>query len=216
MRKVTVTMGVMAAFAMIVVTGTPGRTVWAAADTKTETKADTETELNDSGILIAYYSATGNTKSAAEMIAKETGGELLELQPVEEYTDADLNYNDDSSRVCKEYADESLRTVELKEDSVENWEDIQTVYVGYPIWWGIAAWPVNQFVENNDFTGKTVIPFCTSASSGLGDSGKLLEEMAGTGEWIEGERFSSNVSEDDVKTWLDDLELPDVKTGKEK
>ena len=173
-------------------------------------------EKNDSGILIAYYSATGNTKSAAEMIAKETGGELLELQPVEEYTKADLNYNDDSSRVCKEYADESLRTVELKEDTVENWEDIQTVYIGYPIWWGIAAWPVNEFVENNDFTGKTVIPFCTSASSGLGDIGKLLEEMAETGDWLDGERVSSNVSEEDVKTWLDDLELPDAKNGDDK
>ena len=199
------------AVATIVVTIVCGSPVWAADNTKTETK----TELNDSGILIAYYSATGNTKSAAEMIAKETGGELLELQPVEEYTEADLDYNDDGSRVCQEYTDESLRKVELKEDTVENWEDIQTVYIGYPIWWGNAAWPVNEFVKNNDFTGKTVIPFCTSASSGLGDSGEILAEMAGTGEWIDGERFSSNVSEEDVKTWLDSLELQDENVGEE-
>lgn len=210
MRK-AIAAGAVAAMVMTVVCGSPVQNVWAAADTKTETK----TELNDSGILIAYYSATGNTKSAAEMIAKETGGELLELQPVKEYTDADLNYNNDSSRVCQEYADESLRDVELKEDTVENWEDIQTVYIGYPIWWGIAAWPVDQFVKNNDFTGKTVIPFCTSASSGLGDSGELLAEMAETGDWLDGERFSSNVSEDDVKTWLDSLELPDENAGEE-
>lgn len=210
MRK-AIAAGAIAAMVMTAVCGSSVQNVWAAADTKTETK----TELNDSGILIAYYSATGNTKSAAEMIAKETGGELLELQPVEEYTDADLDYNDDSSRVCQEYADESLRDVELKEDTVENWEDIQTVYVGYPIWWGIAAWPVDQFVKNNDFTGKTVIPFCTSASSGLGDSGKLLAEMAETGDWLDGERFSSNVSEDDVKTWLDSLELPAEDEGEE-
>lgn len=127
MRK-AIAAGAVAAMVMTAVCGSPVQNVWAAADTKTETK----TELNDSGILIAYYSATGNTKSAAEMIAKETGGELLELQPVEEYTDADLDYNDDSSRVCQEYADESLRAVELKEDTVENWEDIQTVYIGYP------------------------------------------------------------------------------------
>lgn len=207
MRK-AIAAGAVAAMVMTAVCGSPVQNVWAAADTKTETK----TELNDSGILIAYYSATGNTKSAAEMIAKETGGEL---QPIEEYTDADLDYNDDSSRVCQEYADESLRDVELKEDTVENWEDIQTVYIGYPIWWGIAAWPVNQFVKNNDFTGKTVIPFCTSASSGLGDSGELLAEMAETGDWFDGERFSSNVSEDDVKTWLDSLELPDENAGEE-
>lgn len=211
MRKI-IAAGAVAAMVMTAVCGSPVQNVWAAADTKTETK----TELNDSGILIAYYSATGNTKSAAEMIAKETGGELLELKPVEEYTDADLDYNDDSSRVCQEYADESLRDVELKEDTVENWEDIQTVYIGYPIWWGIAAWPVNQFVKNNDFTGKTVIPFCTSASSGIGDSGELLEEMEETGNWLDGERFSSNVSEDDVKTWLDSLELPDGNAGEER
>lgn len=100
MRK-AITTGAVAAMVRTAVCGSPVQNVWAAADTKTETK----TELNDSGILIAYYSATGNTKSAAEMIAKETGGELLELQPVEEYTDADLDYNDDSSRVCQEYAD---------------------------------------------------------------------------------------------------------------
>ena len=201
-----------AVVAMItVVCGSPIQNVWAAVNTKTETK----TELNDSTILIAYYSATGNTKAAAEMIVKETGGELLELQPVEEYTDSDLNYNDDSSRVCQEYADEALRDVELKEDTVENWEDIQTVYIGYPIWWGNAAWPVNEFVKNNDFTGKTVIPFCTSASSGLGNSGKLLAEMAETGEWLDGERFSSNVSEEDIKNWLDSLKLSDENVGEE-
>ena len=104
---------------------------------------------------------------------------------------------------------------EFTEDTVENWADIQTVYIGYPIWWGIAAWTVNQFVKNNDFTGKTVIPFCTSASSGLGDSGELLAEMAETGDWLDGQRFSSNVSEDDVKTWLDSLELPDENAGEE-
>lgn len=77
----------------------------------------------------------------------------------------------------------------------------------YPIWWGIAAWPVDGFITANDFTGKTVIPFCTSASSGIGESGKLLEEMAGTGDWLEGERFSSGVSEEEVKAWVDGLGL---------
>ena len=214
MRK-AIAAGAVVAMVMTAVCGSPVQNVWAAADTKTELKEESSTELNDSGILIAYYSATGNTRSVAEMIAKETGGELLELQPVEEYTETDLDYNDDNSRVCKEHADESLQDIKLKEDSVENWEDIQTVYIGYPIWWGSAAWPVNEFVKNNDFTGKTVIPFCTSASSGIGDSGKLLEEMAETGDWLDGERFSSNVSEDAVKTWLDSLELPDENVGEE-
>jgi len=79
--------------------------------------------------------------------------------------------------------------------------------IGYPIWWGIAAWPVNQFIETNDFTGKTVIPFCTSASSGLGESGELLKEMAGTGDWLEGQRFQSGVSEADVQAWVEGLGL---------
>ena len=90
---------------------------------------------------------------------------------------------------------------------MDNWDSYDTVFIGYPIWWGIAAWPVDDFVEANDFTGKTVIPFCTSASSGLGESGELLAEMAGIGDWQEGIRFRSSVSEADVQEWLDGLNL---------
>ena len=135
--------------------------------------------------LVVYFSATGNTESAANYIAQATGGDLFELEPAEPYTDEDLNYNNDNSRVSREHEDESLRNVELVADTVENWDDYDTVFIGYPIWWGIAAWPVDSFVEANDFTGKTVIPFATSASSGLGQSGKLLAELAGTGDWQE-------------------------------
>ena len=78
---------------------------------------------------------------------------------------------------------------------------------GHAIWWYDAAWPVDGFVEANDFTGKTVIPFCTSASSGLGESGQLLAELAGAGDWMDGQRFRSSVSESDVQTWLDGLDL---------
>ena len=166
-----------------------------------------ETNGAASNVLVVYYSATGNTEEAAGYIAELTGGDLFELEPTDPYTDADLNYGDPDSRVSREYADESLRDVALVADTVENWEDYDTVFVGYPIWWGIAAWPVDTFVETNDFTGKTVIPFCTSASSGLGQSGELLAELAGTGDWQEGTRFRSSVSEDDVRTWLDELGL---------
>ena len=159
------------------------------------------------GTLVVYFSATGNTEEAAGYIASLTGGDLFELEPVEPYTSEDLNYSDDNSRVSLEYADESLREVELAADTVENWDDYDTVFIGYPIWWGIAAWPVDDFIEANDFTGKTVIPFCTSASSGLGQSGELLAEMAGTGDWLEGQRFSSRVSEADVEEWLSTLGL---------
>ena len=159
------------------------------------------------GTLVVYFSATGNTEEAAGYIASLTGGDLFELEPVEPYTSEDLNYSDDNSRVSLEYADESLREVELAADTVENWNDYDTVFIGYPIWWGIAAWPVDGFIEANDFTGKTVIPFCTSASSGLGQSGELLAEMAGAGDWLEGQRFSSRVSEADVEEWLSTLGL---------
>ena len=159
------------------------------------------------GTLVVYFSATGNTEEAAGYIASLTGGDLFELEPVEPYTSEDLNYSDDNSRVSLEYADESLREVELAADTVENWNDYDTVFIGYPIWWGIAAWPVDNFIEANDFTGKTVIPFCTSSSSGMGQSGELLAELAGTGDWQEGQRFSSGVSEADVEEWLSTLGL---------
>ena len=173
----------------------------------TETSSETETDGDgtEGKTLVVYFSATGNTGRVAEVIAETTGGELFELEPVDPYTDEDLNYNDDNSRVSQEYADESLRNVELVADTVDDWQDVERVYIGYPVWWGIAAWPVNTFVEANDFTGKTVIPFCTSASSGLGDSGELLAELAGTGDWQEGMRFRSSVSEEDVVTWVESL-----------
>ena len=130
-------------------------------------EAETDGDGTQGKTLVVYFSATGNTERVAEVIAETTGGELFELEPVDPYTDEDLNYNDDNSRVSQEYADESLRNVELVADTVDDWQDVERVYIGYPVWWGIAAWPVNTFVEANDFTGKTVIPFCTSASSGL-------------------------------------------------
>ena len=167
-----------------------------------ETAAASGTETDGGGThgktLVVYFSATGNTERVAEAIAAATGGELFELEPVDPYTDEDLNYNDENSRVSQEHADESLRNVELVADTVNDWQDVETVYIGYPVWWGIAAWPVNTFVEANDFTGKTVIPFCTSVSSGLGDSGQLLADLAGTGDWQEGMRFRSGADEADL------------------
>ena len=134
-------------------------------------------------------------------------GDLFELEPADPYTDEDLNYSDDDSRVVYEHDHPDDREVELVADTVENWAEYDTVFIGYPIWWGIAAWPVDSFIEANDFTGKTVVPFCTSASSGLGESDRLLAEMAGTGNWLEGRRFSSSVSAEDVQTWLESLGL---------
>lgn len=130
-----------------------------------------------------------------------------EITPVEPYTSDDLNWTNSSSRVSREHDDESLRDIALTEITPADWDSYDTVLIGYPIWWGIAAWPVDNFVKGNDFTGKTVIPFCTSSSSGLGDSGNLLEEMAGTGDWQEGHRFSSGASDADAAYWVASLNL---------
>lgn len=170
-------------------------------------QAQTEDTGSGSSVLVVYYSATGNTAQVAQYIANATGGDLFEIQPVEPYTDDDLNWTDDNSRVSQKHADESLRDVELVADTVDNWDQYDTVYIGYPIWWGIAAWPVDGFVEANDFSGKTVIPFCTSSSSGLGESGQLLADMAGTGDWQEGQRFRSGASQEDVQSWVEGLGL---------
>ena len=173
------------------------------ADTKV---ADTTTEASGSKTLVVFYSATGSTRNVAQEIAKEIGADTFEITPVQAYTNDDLNWQNNNSRVSKEHNNESLRDVALTKITPDNWASYDTVLIGYPIWWYIAAWPVNNFVKGNDFTGKTVIPFCTSASSEIGDSGKLLEEEAGTGNWLDGMRFRSSASEDDVKSWVDGLE----------
>lgn len=179
----------------------------APSSSEVSSQAQAEDTNSGSSVLVVYYSATGNTAQAAQYIADATGGDLFELEPVEPYTDDDLNWTDDNSRVSQEHADESLRDVELVADTVDNWDQYDTVFIGYPIWWGIAAWPVDGFVEANDFSGKTVIPFCTSSSSGLGESGQLLADMAGTGDWQEGQRFRSGASQEDVQSWIEELGL---------
>ena len=152
-------------------------------------------------ILVAYYSAQGHTKRVAEAAANELGTDLFEIVPTEIYTDDDLNWTNESSRVTREHDDESLRDVALAKTTPDNWADYDTVLVGYPIWWGIAAWPCNHFATDNDFTGKKVVPFCTSSSSGLGQSGKLLADAAGSGDWQDGQRFSSGASDSEVRSW---------------
>lgn len=176
-------------------------------ETSKNGELDSNSNIDLDKTLVVYYSATGNTEEVAHHISEITNADEFVLEPANPYTDEDLNYNDDNSRVVQEHENTALQDVELVQDSVDNWEEYETVFIGYPIWWGVAAWPVNDFVKSNDFSDKTVIPFCTSASSGLGESGTLLEEMAGTGNWLEGHRFSSSPSKEDVETWLGSLEI---------
>ena len=165
-------------------------------------------------IVILYFSATGTTKAVAKKIKKNTNGKLIEIKAVDAYTSADIDWTDDNSRVTKEHNSASSPAKSSVRPKMKNLSAIKkavkkadVVYIGYPIWWGTAAWPVNGFITANDFTGKTVIPFCTSSSSGFGESGELLAKEAGTGNWLEGERFQSGASEDDVKNWVEGLDL---------
>ena len=185
--------------------GTTGTTDPAGTNGTTDSTDTPDTPAAGGKTLVVYFSGSGNTKRVAEDIAAATGGTLFELVPVTPYTSADLSWTTAGSRVNREHDDESLRDIPLVTTTPENFDEYDTVFIGYPIWWGIAAWPVNNFVKNNDFTGKTVIPFATSASSGMGQSGTLLTEMAGTGNWQQGHRFSSGASKSAVEEWVNSL-----------
>ena len=176
------------------------------ANKENSTNNSEGTTKRGSKILVVYYSAQNHTKSVAEKVAKNLNADIFEIVPEEVYSNDDLNWTNSNSRVSREHNDESLRNVKLKNTKVNNWEDYDTVLIGYPIWWGIAAWPVDTFVKANNFDGKRVIPFCTSASSGLGQSGELLKKEADSGNWQEGHRFSSGASDSDMKKWTDNLE----------
>ena len=180
-----------------------------AADTdngaeKTAEEQTEAPETNDSGsgdaTLVVYFSATGNTRSVAEKIASITNADIYEIKAAQEYTDADLDWNDSESRTTKEQNDASARP-EIGSDPV-SLEEYKTVYIGYPIWWGEEPRIMDTFVESYDFSGITVIPFCTSSSSGIGNSGQNLAENAGSGNWLEGARFSGGASEDELKAWV--------------
>lgn len=158
-------------------------------------------------ILVAYYSAQGHTKRVGDELAAALNAPTFEAVPVEPYTAEDLAYNTPTNRTGREHDDESLRDTPLVQTTPDDWASYDIVFVGYPIWWDIAAWPVSRFVSGNDFTGKTVIPFCTSASSPMGESGQLLAALAGTGTWEAGQRFSSSASAAEVAEWVESLGL---------
>ena len=170
------------------------------SDTSEDTPStETEGEVSDR-ILVCYFSATGNTEGVAQKIASVSGGELYEIVPAEEYTSADLEYNDPDSRATAEQDDPSVRPEIASPDL--SLEGVTTIYLGYPIWWGEEPRIMDTFVESYDFDGITVIPFCTSGSSGIETSSSNLEEVAGSGNWLEGRRFEADVSEDEIADFI--------------
>ena len=143
----------------------------------------------------------------AQAIADTVGADLFEVVPSDPYTSDDLTWTNNDSRVSREHNNEDLRAVALENTDVDGWDAYDTVFIGYPIWWGGAAWPVNSFVTANDFTGKTVIPFATSASSGLGESAAQLAKLTATGDWQPGQRFPYGADAQEIQTWVASLGL---------
>lgn len=167
-----------------------------------------ETEVSeDQGnhILVAYFSATNTTKGVAEHIANGLNADIYEIVPEEPYTDADLDYNDNNSRSTIEMNDPAARPA--ISGSVENMEQYEVVFIGYPIWWGEAPRIVSTFVESYDFAGKTVVPFCTSGGSGVGSSAANLEQLTSGATWMEGRRLNGSDSQDTVMEWVNSLGL---------
>ena len=179
-----------------------------AAEESFQSESDDKNPAGDtatihSDVLVAYFSATGTTKGVAEKIAAITGGDLYEIVPAEPYSDADLNWNDRNSRSTKEQNDKNVRPeIGSAEISMEGYT---TVYLGFPIWWGEEPRILDTFVEKYNFEGITVIPFCTSGSSGIGRSGPNMEALAGNGTWLQGKRFGGNASDADVQSWIEGL-----------
>ena len=150
--------------------------------------------------LVVVFSCTGTTKGVAEKIAALTGAELVDLVPAQPYTAEDLNYNDRSTRATVEQNTPDARPEIASEISLDG---VTTLYLGYPIWWGQAPRIMSTFVESHDFTGITVVPFCTSGGSGAGRTGETLGEQAGTGTFLSSTRFSSGVSDSELQSWID-------------
>lgn len=187
-------------------------------DTFVESKADTESaetstnmentdnqDAQEHKILVAYFSATGTTKGVAEHIANGLNADIYEIVPEEAYTDAELDYNDNNSRTTIEMNDPDARPA--ISGSVENMEQYDIIFVGYPIWWGEAPRIVSTFMESYDFSGKTIVPFCTSGGSGIGSSASNLERLTSGATWLDGRRLNGSDSQDTVMEWVDSLDL---------
>ena len=165
--------------------------------------AESETTAEGKDVLVVYFSATGTTKDIAEKIAAITDADLYEIKAAQEYTEADLDWNDSNSRTTLEQDDKSVRP-EIASDPV-SLEGYTTIYIGFPIWWGEEPRIMDTFVESYSFDRITMIPFCTSSSSGIGRSGQNLAENAGSGNWLDGQRFGAGAPETEIQSWIEGL-----------
>lgn len=160
--------------------------------------------MTKANTLVAYFSCTGNTRRVAAQIADALDADLYEIQPETPYTAEDLNWNNSNSRSSREHADVHARPAIA--EPVEDMARYDIVFIGYPSWWGEAPRIVSTFLQAYDFAGKTIVPFCTSASSGLGSSAELLHALCnGEASWLAGQRFASNAPQRDVLSWVEGL-----------
>ena len=159
----------------------------------------TNAKADDNKILVAYFSATGNTKAVAEKLATAINADLFEIVPEQLYTSEDLNWQNDQSRSYIEMGDRSSRPV--ISSKIDDMAQYKIVFVGSPIWWGREPSIIDTFIESYDFSDKTVIPFVTSGSSGIGDYGANLQSLAPNAKVLTGKRFPNDIAAEELKTW---------------
>lgn len=164
----------------------------------------------DNDTLVVYFSRTGNTEKVADYIVDITDADSYEIQADVPYTDEDIDYTNSSCRANKEQNDETVRP-EIAEP-IESIENYDVIYLGYPIWWGEEPRIIDTFLENYDFSDKTVIPFCTSASSGIETSESNIKNLVKIGNQLKGKRFSSNATKESVNEWIEGLNISDTKS----
>ena len=177
----------------------------ASSTSDTDSGSTLDNEEESLKVLVAYFSATGTTEGVAEHIATRLNAELYEIVPEQPYTSADLDWNDNDSRSTIEMNDPNARPA--ISGSVENMEQYDVVFIGYPIWWYDAPRIVSTFMESYDFSGKTIVPFCTSGGSGIGSSASNLEKLTSNAEWLEGQRLNGSDSQEEVMEWVNSLGL---------
>lgn len=213
-KLVALLLAMLMIFALVACTGNNAGTDRNSQDSSTapdnsQVESNSELPRDDSAdtvkVLVAYFSATNTTEGVAKTIADSLGADLYEIIPEQPYTDADLDYHDDKSRSTIEMNDPNARPA--ISGSVENMVQYDIVFIGYPIWWGEAPRILSTFVESYNFSGKTVVPFCTSGGSGMGSSAKNLEGLTSDAAWLSGTRLNGDASQNSIQEWIDGLEL---------
>lgn len=168
-----------------------------------ETPATASVSPEGASVLVVYFSATGTTEAVAGTLAEAAGADLAEIIPAEPYTEEDLNYHDSSCRANREQNDGSARP-EIS-GSIENWDSYDIVLIGHPIWWGMEPRIMDTFMESYDFSGKTLVNFCTSGGSGIAAASAALQALAPEAAWLEGRRFGADLTVETARSWLSEL-----------